>query len=130
MPVQATALLCPRDQHELTPQLVEGVTIDACGACGGTWFDHRELRRVSHDKELEQLALRTRRSAEETDATCPRCQAACHEAWIADIPVDACHQCHGLWLDRGELQEAKRQVETQRLLDGRGEGFRAFLRRL
>lgn len=123
-------LVCPHDAHELREFEVEGVRIDRCDGCGGTWFDEHELRRVAKDRELEKLATRLPLVKGVSPFRCPRCAGECVEGHVAEVNVDTCTACHGVWLDRGELTEAKRQLDTRRLLAGHSDGFRAFLGRL
>lgn len=123
-------LECPHDGGEMQKHEVDGVLVDRCGACGGTWFDARELRRVAHDKELEKIATRLPLVKVTSPFRCPRCGHECVEGHVAEVEVDTCTQCHGLWLDRGELVEAQRTLHTERLLRAAGSGFRSFLQRL
>lgn len=126
-----TILACPRDGALLEKlSAPESVVLDRCPSCKGTWFDHRELRRVAHDAEIETLAQRVRQFAQASPFSCPRCAGNCVSSFVGEVEVDTCTLCHGVWVDAGELQEAKRQVDTQRILSGTGVGFRSFLRKL
>jgi Zn-finger nucleic acid-binding protein len=45
--------------------------------------------------------------------TCPSCGGELVELERSDVRIDACRQCRGVWLDRGELDriiERERQV--------------------
>lgn len=120
---------CPRDGTVMEKVQRAGVVIDRCLKCDGIWFDPDELARVAQDGEVEKRAHGRRRYAPTTLA-CPRCGASCAEAWIAQVQVDTCSSCRGVWLDGGELQEAKRQVSTERTVSTQGVGFASFLSRL
>jgi Zn-finger nucleic acid-binding protein len=37
--------------------------------------------------------------------TCPNCDARLVEVERSDVLIDACPQCRGVWLDRGELDK-------------------------
>ena len=58
---------------------------------------------------------------------CPRCNVLLNEIATAGVLVDLCDTCHGLWLDRGELEkiarclrELQRDVsDSERLRDAR-----------
>ena len=39
---------------------------------------------------------------------CPKCGAALKEERVDGITVDECPDCHGMWLDEGELQKLAR----------------------
>lgn len=126
----AGVLACPRDAAALDRVTVDGVALDKCPSCRGTWFDATELRRVAHDKELEKLASHVGKYPAQSGFPCPRCGGSCVAAFVGDVEVDTCAACHGVWLDAGELDEAKRQVEIRRAMAAAGPGFRDFLRRL
>ena len=34
---------------------------------------------------------------------CPRCDGRLHQTTFNDVTVDQCDNCHGLWLDSGEI---------------------------
>ena len=123
-------LECPHDGRAMEKVDVDGVTIDRCASCGGTWFDAKELRRVAHDKELEKLATRLPMVKVVSPFRCPRCGHECVEGHVADVEVDTCTTCNGVWLDKGELVEAQRLLKAERLLQQAGPGFRSFLMRL
>lgn len=123
-------LECPHDLAPMEKTRVGKVTIDRCHACGGTWFDARELRRLTNDRELESLATRLPHVRVVSSFRCPRCGGECVEGHVDEVEVDTCTLCAGVWLDQGELAEAKRRLDTERLLRAAGPKFREFLRRL
>lgn len=131
-PVQASdsAIFCPRDRTPLTKVATENVVIDRCDRCAGAWFDKKELRRVAQDKEVEALAARVRQVRMPSGFRCPRCGDECVQSFVGDVEVDTCVACHGVWLDRRELDEAKRQVQVNRVLSDAPLGFRLALGRL
>lgn len=129
-PTADATLACPRDASPLQKRLAEGVTIDRCDTCHGTWFDQGELRRVGHERALEREATRGRAVPLRSPFACPRCGAVCHVAHVEEVAVDACSSCHGVWLDAGELEEARRQIGVRRAIADAGPGFRTFLARL
>lgn len=126
----SVALQCPRDETPLAPRVVAGVTLDQCGTCGGTWFDAGELKRVTGERRIEKQATRERIVPLSSDFACPRCAGPCNLSYIEEVPVDACTKCRGIWLDAGEVEEAKRQVEVRRIMDEMRGDFRSFLVRL
>ena len=41
--------------------------------------------------------------------SCPRCEGPTLVEIVLDgVPVDRCRQCHGVWLDAGELEALRR----------------------
>ena len=43
---------------------------------------------------------------------CPKCGARLATAKHHDVTVDACPECHGMWLDKGEIDEIARREST------------------
>ena len=88
----------------------EGIDVDRCVRCGGTWMDTGEvemlgafdlaaLDRVSATLAAAPEVRRTRRR-------CPRCPRRLREVTIGVGPVltlDRCPWGHGVWFDRGEM---------------------------
>jgi Zn-finger nucleic acid-binding protein len=122
-------LQCPRDQTVMDKLKVESAVVDRCPACKGTWFDQKEIRRVSGDKDIELLATRVRQFAQPSPFACPRCGGGCVASFVEDVEVDTCTLCHGVWMDARELDEAKRQFGAVRDLSNDRQ-FRSFLSRL
>lgn len=123
-------LACPRDGGPTEQRIESGVPLDVCASCGGVWFDAKELRVVAGDREVERLATRIGEFPRASALRCPRCTGACVASAIGEVEVDTCTVCHGAWLDRGELEAARREVATRRILADAGPGFRSFLARL
>ena len=42
----------------------------------------------------------------ESSAPCPACDGTLSEVVLGSVHVDYCGKCHGIFLDRGELEEA------------------------
>jgi hypothetical protein len=49
----------------------------------------------------------------ENKAPCPACPGSLSEVVLGAVHVDYCGQCHGIFLDRGELQEAIEAVRAR-----------------
>ena len=69
-----------------------------------------------HRQEREALEkLRAKMVAETTAAQalkCPKdCTGTLEETLVEDIKVDRCNQCHGVWLDAGELDKLTQREE-------------------
>ena len=68
-------------------------------------------------EEAEQLqALGAREAAERRAAErrshhmkCPRCGADLHTEAFHGVNIDRCNDCHGIWLDHGELEHLLKQ---------------------
>ena len=93
---------CHTDLRELpTP---EGVTIDFCGTCRGSWFDRRELLYVvKRPSALAPMLERPLVSAAPSPLPCPRCNTAMQRGGVGSLQavIDRCVTCGGIWLASG-----------------------------
>jgi len=88
-----------------------GVEVDLCTSCGGLWLDKGEIERLGTITEQELQALRKmllplpnqNPVASDLTTACVACSGQLREVVLGPIHVDFCTQCHGLFLDRGEL---------------------------
>ena len=111
---------CPKRCGRLTEApRGDGVVVDRCRVCAGIWLDRGELeslvgrRQPEYRDELavlaHEMALAFARGRDEKAPAryCPRCHEALERGEHPRCPkilVDACPDCHGLWLDAGELE--------------------------
>jgi uncharacterized protein len=66
--------------------------------------------------------------ANDTDMRCPSCGGQLVELERSGVRIDACRQCRGVWLDRGELD---RILEREReVVAGVEEDEESFLREM
>ncbi len=60
-----------------------------------------------HKQEAELIAkMRAKLESEEREASaleCPKCHGKLVNTDFENIKVDICNNCHGVWLDAGEL---------------------------
>ncbi len=56
--------------------------------------------------KLNAERKKTERSAHHNK--CPRCGADLKEQHVENVKIDECHECGGVWLDRGELEQLRR----------------------
>ncbi|HEX2064193.1 MAG TPA: zf-TFIIB domain-containing protein [Acidimicrobiales bacterium] len=104
---------CPNCGQELRASTREGVNVDECPQCGGTWFDRGELRRArdSADEDLrwldfDVLAGEEAATGAQSDRKCPECgrRMEARTYMESSVVVDACPSQHGVWLDQGEFR--------------------------
>ena len=111
---------CPHDDTELLTRTYEAdIEVDLCPTCRGIFLDHGELERIQKTVERDHAALLAKvpdtvskafemaRQQERPDLTCPKCSgqmAKQEHGYCSQILVDACAGCHGVWLDKGELE--------------------------
>jgi Zn-dependent protease with chaperone function len=96
---------CPACRTELrelpTP---EGVTIDFCGSCRGSWFDRGELLYVARrPSALGPMLERPLVAAAPSPLSCPRCATAMERGGVGTMQavIDRCLTCGGIWLASG-----------------------------
>ncbi|HWH78973.1 MAG TPA: zf-TFIIB domain-containing protein [Candidatus Binatus sp.] len=101
---------CPKCENETLMEFkVEGVAVDRCSSCDGIWFDAQELSELLADDAKKVASLRHGSPHEELDGKkgrCPRDQADLLRVYSAidkSVILDACAECHGIWLDGGEF---------------------------
>lgn len=94
---------CPRDRAPLVHQTQGRVTIDSCPKCGGAFFDADELARATGDRELGRYLSRVHGKAD-SSMVCPACGNLMDLDTVADVPIDHCTSCLGVWLDAGERE--------------------------
>ena len=72
------------------------------------YFAREEAERLKAMREKEAAA---RRAAERKShhMKCPRCGADLHHEVFHGVNVDRCNECHGIWLDKGELEHVVKQ---------------------
>ncbi|MEW6355795.1 MAG: zf-TFIIB domain-containing protein [Planctomycetota bacterium] len=103
---------CPKcsDSELREMALPENLTIDMCPRCKGIWYDRGEIgfqQELERDvPELEKVG-KTRRP---TCHDCPRCADGTkleemRYAIQADLMIDRCPKCEGIFLDKGELRK-------------------------
>jgi Zn-finger nucleic acid-binding protein len=113
---------CPACFNVLTPQQVGGVTVDICeGGCGGVWLDAFELQRLEGEEEskTEYLLQIARDPTLKVDMTrkreCPRCIGVKLKRRFfsprRQVEIDECPGCGGVWLDAGELEGIRKEME-------------------
>ncbi|MEA1937302.1 MAG: zf-TFIIB domain-containing protein [Patescibacteria group bacterium] len=105
---------CPKCGTKLKQTKIVNVKVDHCDNCGGIWFDKDELKLVrdERDKNLSWLDFdlwndKDKLSVSGKSIDCPRdgkplFKIKCGDT---DIMVDVCLECHGIWLDKNELDK-------------------------
>jgi Zn-finger nucleic acid-binding protein len=115
-------LTCVKCTSVLDKARVGDVEVDLCPSCGGLWLDHGEIERLGRGKidEMDKLRVAltgraTPDAASETQASCPACPGQLKEVVLGPVHVDYCTKCHGVFLDRGELDQAVTAVKGSTL---------------
>jgi Zn-finger nucleic acid-binding protein len=104
---------CPYQCLDLLVVLeMEGIEVDHCVECKGTWLDAGELELICERAGVEPGLLRgalEKAKGEKSEARrCPRCGKSMELIKVGDkqkIEIDRCPRGHGLWFDQGELKD-------------------------
>jgi Zn-finger nucleic acid-binding protein len=106
------AMKCPKCKTETLNQFaVQGVRVDRCASCSGIWFDARELTQLLAEDGQRVASLRRGSAKDEAGGKkgiCPRDAAELLRVFSAidrSVILDACPECHGIWLDGGEFEK-------------------------
>jgi hypothetical protein len=91
------------------------VEIDYCSQCNGIWLDTGEMELLLESPEKRDLLLvsfRVDPLSSEKKLRCPICRKKMQKALAgleSSVLIDKCPKGHGLWFDRGELQQIVEQ---------------------
>lgn len=115
--------MCPECKEPLIAFELEGVEIDRCVNCGGTWLDAGELEMIAERAGAEPggftEAISAKEKVRKSRRRCPRCRrrltvvvvggeapapGAGGETGSSPVELDHCPRGHGLWFDRGEMK--------------------------
>ena len=91
---------CPKCSMVLKKQVYEGVEIDKCEKCKGTWLDAGELTNFAGVPQDEQRSV-------ENCPICLKAMRANNYDYQSGVIVDTCVNGHGVWLDEKELEKVQ-----------------------
>ncbi|MDQ7827147.1 MAG: zf-TFIIB domain-containing protein [Candidatus Eremiobacteraeota bacterium] len=109
------AIRCPACVNTLMTALRDeeiSLEIDYCKKCKGLWFDYKEVRQFLKSIKFKKVFLPEVVSATSSSdmysistrvRTCPRCMVKLAEHVHCGVAFDFCDQCHGIFLDDGEI---------------------------
>lgn len=89
----------------------EGVELDFCSLCGGSWFEEGELADTCEiEVDIPDLATALA-TARPTEYKCPKCKTeglveleySQIELESGKLMVDYCKACKGIWVDKSEM---------------------------
>ena len=90
---------------------LDQVEIDYCFKCGGIWLDEGELEILLESAEGKDELLRSfeeDKKTKEKPRKCPICLRNMRKVNCGGdkkVLIDKCKKNHGLWFDKGELEE-------------------------
>ena len=101
--------MCPVCDQPMVSFELDGVEIDRCLECGGTWLDAGELEMIAEAAGVAPgkltEALDDRAGARHGKRPCVRCGARLRIVTVSGVELDHCPRGHGLWLDRDEEKQ-------------------------
>ncbi|MEP2669356.1 MAG: zf-TFIIB domain-containing protein [Cyclobacteriaceae bacterium] len=130
---------CPIDQSPLIPKIYEeSFEVDSCPACEGIWLDKGELSKIQdiqindYKTELNKIpdyvgkSILVAKSKNAPAINCPVCDRELERreyGYGSQVMIDSCVNGHGVWLDKGELQDLevfyeRSRVETSKIRKG------------
>lgn len=95
-------IACPKCGQSMFRGKHAGTEVDLCSGCHGVWLDRTELAAITG----KPVDLPEPLHAKATAFHCPRCGTPLQErpyCGRADILVECCLGCGGIFLDRGEM---------------------------
>jgi Zn-finger nucleic acid-binding protein len=102
--------MCPVCEQPMVAFELEGVEIDRCVSCRGTWLDNGELQLIAALAGVAAggltAALVEAKSSRGGPRRCPRCirrLGAIDVGGVSPIEIDRCPGGCGLWFDDGEM---------------------------
>ena len=103
---------CPVCKNAMITLELEDVEIDHCLDCGGIWLDAGELELLLDEPEKARVLLdsfRVDSKSQEAKRKCPICDKKMSKVVVGQasptLLIDRCRKGHGLWFDKGELQD-------------------------
>jgi Zn-finger nucleic acid-binding protein len=110
--------MCPKCGEPLIVLEFEGIEVDHCMSCGGTWLDAGELERITELAGAEPGSLSQaleKAKGEKGDRKCPRCRRRLRRISVGEpaaVEIDKCPKGDGLWFDKGEIYTVVKDFET------------------
>jgi hypothetical protein len=109
--------VCPACGKVLIVLELDGVEVDSCPGCGGSWLDAGEIELLAERAGVRTRTIREalawRGRGRKGSRRCPRCRRRLEplSAGVEEtVVVDRCRLGHGLWFDRGEIASLVRSL--------------------
>ena len=109
---------CPVCKSAMVVLELQQVEVDHCFGCGGIWLDAGELELLIDyaDRSAKLLeSFRIDKQCPEAKRKCPICYKKMDKVVVGTakpkLLLDRCPKKHGLWFDRGELQDILKRAQ-------------------
>lgn len=97
--------MCPVCREVLITFELEGIEIDRCLKCKGTWLDSGEIEMLAGGEHgMVSEAVYKTRGEKHGDRECVRCRKKLEVIRINGVELDRCPRGHGLWFDASEVE--------------------------
>lgn len=101
---------CPACKETLVILELHEIEVDYCTNCNGIWLDSGELElMLENESERARLiqSLEVVMDSSEKKLKCPLCKDKMEKVKHQQLNIitDKCIHNHGIWFDKGELQE-------------------------
>jgi Zn-finger nucleic acid-binding protein len=114
---------CPRDKCTLQPFRQGRYPRFECPMCTGMYVAERDLMQTlgyKDDRKFEAVAKVKVANVKDSALVCPLDGTTLKALKYLSTELDVCPQCHGLWLDYGEMEKLFRRLDDE-VVKGRGE---------
>jgi Zn-finger nucleic acid-binding protein len=91
------------------------VPFASCRHCEGVWLSREVIEGRSRAVLPDVDAHTGKAAALNTNRRCPQCGVSFDREKFADVVIDMCPKCGGVWLDRGDYPAARRRGLMRRL---------------
>ncbi|HQU82495.1 MAG TPA: zf-TFIIB domain-containing protein [Pyrinomonadaceae bacterium] len=75
----------------------------------GRALENEYFRQKEQELIEKMKAKLSEESSKETELKCPKCDGILFETDFESIKIDVCNNCHGVWLDAGELAQVSQK---------------------
>ena len=103
--------MCPVCREPMVAFELEGIEIDRCVDCRGTWLDAGEMEAIAELAGVEpgglSQALHEAHGARHGKRRCPRCSRRLEIIQVGHeepVELDRCPEGDGFWFDPGEME--------------------------
>ena len=100
--------MCPACKEALVVFELDGVEIDRCLRCAGTWLDAGEVDQVARLQggapDRLTAAIARADGGKKGGRRCVRCSAKMRVVTLEKTEIDRCPRGHGLWFDRNDIE--------------------------
>lgn len=110
-------MLCPQCQTQLTSLQLDGITVDHCHVCGGTFFDAGEMQRIIPSDLSHLMAQKSYSVFAQSTMKCPKDSTPLQKTTHNDIPhfisLYYCSKCSGIFTYQEHILTQSESVKNK-----------------